>query len=426
MTLKIAIVGGGVAGLVSAHLLHPRHDITLFEADTRVGGHVNTVEVEVDGAVHAVDTGFIVYNERNYPAFTRLLAELEVETQPSDMSFSVSCRHTGLEYRTSTARALFAQPRNLASPSFMRLLADIPRFNRAARRLIGSDDLTTTLAEFLEAGGYSRSFVEHYLVPLGASIWSADPVGFAGFPAAALARFFDRHGLTDFGDRPQWRTISGGAARYVERIRAPFRDRIRLDSPVRRIERDAAGVTLYTDDNGGERFDRVVLATHSDQSLRMLARPTRLEEEVLAAIPYQRNRATLHTDASALPRARSAWASWNYLHLGDHGAEPQRRAALTYNANRLQSIRSSRPLCTTLNHEEAIDPETIIATFDYEHPVFDSRGMSAQRRHRELNGTLNTYYAGAYWGWGFHEDGVQSALAAVAQMEEAAELEVAA
>jgi predicted NAD/FAD-binding protein len=411
--MRVAIVGSGVSGLVSAHLLHPEHQITMYEADNRVGGHVNTVTVELDDGIHAVDTGFIVYNERTYPAFTKLLAQLGVQTQPSDMSFSVSCAETGLEYRTTNANTLFAQRRNLARPSFLRLLADIPRFNRGARRLIDSEDLTTTLADFLDEGGYSRSFVDHYIVPLGASIWSADPARFSRFPMAALARFFDRHGLTSPAERPRWRSITGGAARYVERLVAPFEDRIRLGSPVRRIERDEAGVTVYTDSNGGEHFDRVVLATHSDQSLRLLARPTPVEEQVLGAIGYQPNRATLHTDRSALPRSRRAWAGWNYIHLAHHGGERPHQASLTYNANRLQSIASAQPLCTTLNRDGVIDPAAVIASFDYEHPVFDETAMRAQRCHDRLNGTLNTYYCGAYWGWGFHEDGVQSALVAM-------------
>jgi uncharacterized protein len=409
----VAIIGSGVSGLVSAHLLYRHHEITLYEADIRVGGHVNTINVARDDGVYAIDTGFIVYNERNYPGFTRLLDQLGVPTQASDMSFSVSCAQTGLEYRTTSANTLFAQRRNLARPSFIRLLADIPRFNRAARRLLGSDDLSVTLAEFLDAGGYSRSFIDHYIVPLGASIWSADPARFTRFPAAALARFLDRHGLASLGDRPRWRTVTGGATRYVERLILPFRSRIRLGSPVRRVEREDGGVTVFTDDNGGERFDSVVLATHANQSLAMLARPTPLEARVLSAIQYRPNRATLHTDERALPRSRRAWASWNYQHLADHDREEQREAALTYHANQLQSIASADTFCTTLNSEDRIDPETIIASFDYEHPVFDGPAMRMQRRHNDLNGTLNTYYCGAYWGWGFHEDGVQSALVAM-------------
>ena len=418
MSVRVAIIGSGVSGLVAAHRLHGNHEVTVFEADSRIGGHVNTVEV-VDGeTVHAVDTGFIVYNEPNYPEFTRLLRTLGVATQPSDMSFSVSCAQTGLEYRTSNANTLFAQRRNATRPSFLRLLADIPRFNRAARRLLAADDLTTSLADFLLRGRYSRGFVDHYLIPLGASIWSADPVRFAEFPAAALARFFDRHGLLSIGPRPQWRTVSGGSARYVERLVAPFARRIRLAEPVRRIERDDTGVDVFTDNNGGERFDRVVLATHADQSLRLLARPTPLEEQVLGAITYQPNRATLHTDSRAMPRSRRAWASWNYAHLAGHDGPESRQANLTYHANQLQSIISTRALCTTLNDEGAIDPDAIIATFDYAHPVFDAAAMRAQRHHQDLDGTLNTYYCGAYWGWGFHEDGVRSAVASTRRLVE--------
>ncbi len=413
MSKRVAIIGSGVSGLVSAHLLHNDHDITLYEADARLGGHVNTVAVARDDGDHAIDTGFIVYNERNYPAFARLLDDLGVATQASDMSFSVSCAQTGLEYRTTSANTLFAQRRNLARPSFLRLLADIPRFNRAARRLLASSDLSITLADFLDAGRYSRSFIDHYIVPLGASIWSADPSRFTQFPAAALARFLDRHGLTSLGDRPRWRTVAGGASRYVDRIAMPFRDRIRLGSPVRRVDRDEAGVTVFTDDNGGERYDSVVMATHSDQSLAMLARPTQLEVRVLGSIQYKANHATLHTDERALPRSRRAWASWNYQHIAAHPGGEAGSAALTYHANTLQSIASRHTFCTTLNSEDRIAPDKIIASFEYEHPVFDEHALRVQRFHDELNGTLHTYYCGAYWGWGFHEDGVRSALVAM-------------
>ena len=406
--MRIAIVGSGVSGLVSAHLLHPLHEITLFEAQDRLGGHVNTVRVpDADAPDHAIDTGFIVFNEANYPGFTRLLAQLGVASQPSDMSFSFSCMQTGLEYRGTDFNTLFAQRRNLVNPGFLRMLVDITRFNRDARRLLQSEDVTTSLDDFLAAGHYSSDFVDRYVTPLGSSIWSSDPSRFGEFPAAALARFFDRHGLLRLRDRPEWRTVQGGASSYVDALTAPMRDRIRLGAPVQRIVRDETGVSIWAGDGtAGERFDRVIIAAHADEALGMLDAPTPLETETLGAFRFQPNRATLHTDVTMLPRNHRAWASWNYQRV----AFGQRSPTLTYNANSLQSIRSERVFCTTLNREDAIDPADVIASFDYAHPVFDARALQMQGRQSLLNGQEHTHYCGAYWGYGFHEDGVQSAL----------------
>lgn len=411
---SIAIVGSGVAGLVTAHQLHPRADVTLFESAPRVGGHVNTVDVEDGDRTHAIDTGFIVYNERNYVGFTALLEELGVDSQPSEMSFSVSSLATGLEYRGSSLNTLLARRSNALRPSFVRMVADIPRFNRAAKRLIDAGDLSLTLREFLEMGRYSRAFVDDYLIPLGASIWSADPQSFADFPVAPLARFFDRHGLLSLGDRPEWRTIAGGGRRYVEAITAPLGSRVRTGCTVRRIERDETGVVLHHDGaTDGERFDRVVVATHADTALAMLDRPTAAEQSVLGAFRFQANRATLHTDAALLPRAPRARASWNYRRVGEH----QRVPVLTYYANRLQDIRSNMDYCITLNADDAINPSRVLASFDYAHPVFDEAALRAQQRHHEIDGTMRTHYVGAYWGYGFHEDGVQSALRVVQRVD---------
>ncbi len=403
---RVAVIGSGVSGLVTAHLLHPHADVTVFEADSTVGGHVNTVEV-VDGErTLGIDTGFIVYNERNYPRFTALLDDLGVETQPSDMSFSVSSRKSGLEYAGTNVNTLLARRTNALRPSFVRMLFDVTRFNRAFRDLLSRDDLSLTIAQFLDEGRYSRSFVDDYLVPLGASIWSANPQTFTEFPAAPLARFLDQHGLLSLGDRPKWRTVTGGARHYVDALIRPLGERVRTNCPVRHVARDESGVLVRSGAYpGGERFDRVVFATHADTALALLERPTDDEKEILGAIKFQFNRATLHTDASLLPRRPRARASWNYLQTGEDSSAP----VLTYYANRLQGIVSSTDYCITLNADDAIDPTTVLASFDYTHPVFDEAALRTQRRHHEVDGHHRTHFVGAYWGYGFHEDGAQSA-----------------
>lgn len=408
--LKVAVVGSGVAGLVCAYALHEKHDVTLFEAEPRAGGHTNTVEVEVDGEAHVVDTGFIVYNERTYPAFVRLLHHLGVETKDSDMSFGVSDERTGLEWRGTSPSTLFAQRRNIASPAFHRMLLDVVRFNRAARRMAADDnaDPDLTLGEFLDRGRWSRQLVDWYLVPMGSAIWSADPGSFADIPIATFARFFDNHGLLRLGDQPRWRTIEGGAAHYVEALLRPLAGRVQLGAAVEKVVRRPAdgNIELRTEAGDLVEFDHVVLATHSDQALRLLADPSDAEREILGSIRYQPNRATLHTDERLLPRTRRARASWNYHRTAvDTG-----QAMVTYDLNRLQGIESTRPILLTLNREDEIDPSTIVASFDYDHPVLDAAAVRAQRRRDEISGQRCTSFAGAYWGYGFHEDGVQSAL----------------
>jgi predicted NAD/FAD-binding protein len=428
--MKVAIVGGGVSGLVCAHRLHPHHDVTLFEADPRPGGHAHTVRVDLGGdEVHDVDVGFIVYNEATYPRFTALLAELGVATRPSNMSFSVRNEQSGLEYSSSGLRGLFAQPRNALRPSFVRMLADVGRFNRRARRLVEAADTASgdhaffdgvheldalTLAYVLGDGRWSRQLVDDYLVPLGAAIWSADPSTFLTFPAVAFARFMDNHGLLSLGRRPAWRTVVGGSQRYVDAIVGPLGRHVRLGEPVDKVRRCAdadGGVEVVSASRGPERFDRVILAGHSDQMLSLLSDPTTREREVLGALRYQPNVATLHTDERFLPSRRAARASWNY-HAGvaANRAEGGPAVAVTYWMNRLQSIRSSRPLLVTLNRQDEIDPAQVLRQFDFDHPVFDVGALSAQRRLAEIQGTDGTYFAGAYWGYGFHEDGVRSAL----------------
>ncbi len=410
---RIAIIGSGVSGLVAALNLNDRADIVLFEAHERVGGHVNTVEVHEANQTLGIDTGFIVYNERNYPGFSDLLAQLGVATQSSDMSFSVSSTATGLEYRGTNLNTLLARRTNALRPSFVRMVCDIPRFNRAVRALLDHNDISLSLDDFLRRERFSRPFVDDYLIPLGAAIWSANPQEFSAFPATSLARFLDQHGLLSLANRPPWRTVAGGAQNYVHALVAPFRDKIRTRCAVRLVERDENGVLVRSDAwPDGERFDRVVFATHADSALTLLAAPTAREIEVLGAFRFQRNRATLHTDEGLLPERRRAWASWNYRRTGDD----QRVPVLTYYANRLQDLASETNYCITLNADDVIDPSKVLASFDYAHPTFDEAAIRAQRRHGEIDGWLRTHFVGAYWGYGFHEDGVQSALRVVERM----------
>jgi predicted NAD/FAD-binding protein len=398
--IRIAVIGTGIAGNVAAwHLHREGHDIAVFEAGSHIGGHTHTHEI----GGHAIDTGFIVFNDRTYPHFTRLLDQLGVESQPSSMSFSVRNEEIGLEYNGTSLSTLFAQRRNFVRPSFFRMLADIVRFNREAPRLLASQE-NPTLGEYLSANRYSRAFIGDYLVPMGAAIWSTDPERMFGFPARFFVRFLHNHGMLSINDRPQWRVIRGGSARYVEKLVAPFRHRIRLNTPARSVLRLRGEVRV-----NGERFDYAFIACHADQALRILADPSPLEREVLGAIRYQENEAVLHTDTSLLPRRRRAWAAWNYHVL------PERRGpvALTYNMNILQSLAARETCCVTLNRTQDIDPDRVLKRLVYHHPLFTPAAVAAQARHSELNGVQRTYYCGAYWRFGFHEDGVVSALAAL-------------
>jgi len=400
--MRLAIVGSGVSGLVAAHLLHERHEITLFEARERIGGHVNTVDVvEEDGTTTPVDTGFIVYNEHNYPLFTRLLSRLGVETQPSNMSFGVRCDRTGLEYGSASIDTLFAQRRNVVSPGFHAMLRGILRFNREAGPAVRNGAAALTLGEYLEKGRYAPQMVEHYLLPMGSALWSIPRGRVLEMPASFFVGFFENHGMLTVNDQPQWRVVTGGSATYVEALIEPFRDRIRTRTPVRRVERKHAHV-----DVDGETFDQVIFACHADQALRILADPTRREREILGALPFQKNDVVLHTDTSVLPRSRRAWASWNYRVDPEAGTA----ATVTYNMNRLQTLASRRTYCVTLNATSPIDPASILYRTEMSHPVFTREGQAAKARHTEISGVANTHYCGAYWGYGFHEDGVRSAV----------------
>ncbi|MEA2458528.1 MAG: uncharacterized protein QOC95_1500 [Thermoleophilaceae bacterium] len=405
--MKIAIVGAGISGLGVAHLLHPDHEIAVFEANGYAGGHTNTVRVDTADETHHVDTGFIVFNDRNYPNFERLLRRIGVAWQPSDMSFAVSDERGDFEYSSTSVNGLFANRAHLAQPWFHRMLADVVRFQRAARSLLASRSPGPSLGDWVEELRFSRRFIDGLIVPQASAVWSADPRQMWTFPARFLAEFFQNHGMLGLRDRPEWRTVKGGSARYVEALVRPLGDRLRLNAPVDAIERHDDHVTVTPRGGEAERFDQVVIATHSDQALRMLADPSDREHELLGAIPYQPNQAVLHTDRGMLPRRRRAWASWNY-HLLEH---PPGKSTVTYHMNRLQSLRSDTQFCVTLNRTEAIDPRAVIRKIDYAHPVYTAAGEAAQKRHHEISGAHSrTHYCGAYWGWGFHEDGLKSGL----------------
>jgi uncharacterized protein len=408
--MRIGIIGTGVSGLVCAHMLHGDHELVVFEAGEQAGGHANTVHVETGTGAHDLDTGFIVFNDRNYPMFERLLEELAVPTQPSQMSFGVS-DGVDFEYSSTSPNGLFASRGHVLTPSFHRMIADLVRFNRDALRLLASEE-TPSLGDWLVRQRYSRAFVEGLIVPQASAVWSADPARMWSFPARFLVEFFDNHGMLGFRNRPRWRTIAGGSRIYVDALTRPWRERIRLSTPVTEVARHPDHVTVSSRGCEPERFDAVVIATHSDQALALLADPSERERELLGAIPYQDNEAVLHTDRSLLPRRRRAWASWNY-HLQEGVAQ---RCTVTYHLNRLQSLHADREFCVTLNRTEAIDPERIIRTIQYAHPVFTPASIAAQSRHHEISGRNRTHYCGAYWGWGFHEDGVRSALRTVREL----------
>lgn len=399
--MRIAVIGAGVSGLVAAHLLHRAgHAVTVLEAGAYAGGHTNTIRVDEPDASLDVDTGFIVFNDRNYPNFEKLLAGLGVASQPSDMSFGVGDERGDFEYASTSANGLFAKRAHLASPAFHRMVLDVRRFQREARALLDSDE-DPSLAQWLRDAGFGDAFVEKLIVPQAAAVWSADPSQMDAFPARFLVAFFDNHGMLDLKERPRWRVVAGGSRRYVEALTAPFADRIRLGTPVRSVVRTHDAVTV-----DGEAYDHVVLATHADQTLAILgADATPLERELLSAFPYAPNEAVLHHDERLLPRRRRAWASWNYHLL----AEPTGKPTVTYHMNRLQSLPARRQWCVTLNRTAAIDPDKIVRTIQYAHPVFTAAGMDAQRRVAEISGA-RTHFCGAYWGWGFHEDGVVSGL----------------
>ena len=400
--MRVAIVGSGISGLFVARALYPLHEVTLFEARDRIGGHVNTLRVEDDSGEWSVDTGFIVYNERNYPLFTRLLQDLEVPTQPSNMSFSVRSDRSRLEYNGSTVSQLFVQKRNLLRLGHYRMIRDILRFNREAHEAIAKEAGGVSLGEYIELGKYSAHFVQHYLIPMGSALWSMPPQCVLEMPAEFFVNFFRNHGMLSVNDRPEWRVVCGGSKRYVEALIRPFRDRIRTSSPVISVRRNADQVLV-----NGESFDQVVLACHSNQALDVLEDATYAEHEVLGSLTYQMNKVVVHTDESVLPHRKAAWGSWNY-YVAEQEESP---AVVTYNMNLLQKIDASRTYCVSLNQNDSIDKNQIIHSMRYRHPLFRPGRDIAQRNHAALLRRRGISYCGAYWGYGFHEDGVRSALA---------------
>jgi hypothetical protein len=417
--MKIAVIGTGVAGNVIAHHLQHQHDVHVFEAGSHIGGHAHTHDIELGGRYWSIDTGFIVYNELTYPHFTAMLKSLGVATQPSHMSFSVRCDRTGLEYNGNTLNSLFAQRSNLVRPAFWRMVTGILRFNREAPVLLADDgDSQITLGRYLSQHRYSREFIDWYIVPMGAAIWSTDPVRMLDFPARSFVRFFHNHGMLSVNERPQWRTVSGGSREYVRQLTRGFTDRIRLNCPVQRIQRNDDHVRIDSAACSGERFDQVFIACHSDQALELLADPSALEVETLGAIPYQASDLLLHTDTRMLPRRPLARAAWNY-HLANESPSgaPGTAAKLTYDMNVLQGLQGPERFCVSLNRSDDIDPAKVLRHLRYEHPLYTPAGLAAQGRHAEVNGVQRTYFCGAYWRYGFHEDGIASALAALDHFE---------
>ncbi|HAN67278.1 MAG TPA: FAD-dependent oxidoreductase [Halieaceae bacterium] len=405
--MDIAVIGSGISGLSCAHYLSRQHRVTVFEAGTQIGGHTATVDVKLGTRRYAVDTGFIVYNDWTYPNFIALLDELGVSSRPTEMGFSVNDIESGLEYSGSSINTLFAQRRNLASPRFLGMVRDILRFNREAVADLDGGLLQAgeTLGHYLERKRYGAAFSSHYLVPMASAIWSSDCASVTDFPLEFFLRFFRNHGLLSVNNRPQWRVVEGGSREYLRPLCQRFEDRIHTASTVTHINRDPRGVDLSLRDGRSFRFDQVVIATHSDQALNMLADASQEERAILGALPYQDNEVVLHTDVRLLPRNRKTWSSWNYRLGVDSG-----RAVVTYNMNILQGLNAPETFCVTLNDTASINPNRVLGTFNYAHPVFSLEGIKAQQRWQDINGSRNTWYCGAYWHNGFHEDGVVSAL----------------
>ena len=405
--MKIAIIGSGIAGLTSAYLLSRRHEITLFEAGNRIGGHTHTVNVTVDDKSYAIDTGFIVFNDWTYPNFIRLLGQIGVRFKPTEMSFSVCDENTRFEYNGNNINSLFAQRSNILSPGFWGMLRDILRFNREAPLDLQEQRISAdmTLGDYLEAKGYGPRFILHYIVPMGAAIWSMSLVDMLKFPLQFFVRFFKNHGLLSVNNRPQWCVIEGGSSSYIEPLTRNFREHIRLDCPVHLVERNEEGVVVHSA-AGTEAFDKVVFACHSDQALALLGDPSESELQILGALPYADNDVVLHTDTRLLPDRQLAWASWNYRLTPNR----QTQAAVTYDMNILQGIDSDTTFCVSLNQTPMINPLKILARYTYAHPQYSLAAVAAQGRREEISGVRNTFYCGAYWANGFHEDGVVSAL----------------
>ena len=406
--MKVAIVGSGISGLTCAYILNNDHDITIFEKNDYVGGHTHTHQIEYGGKEFSIDSGFIVYNEWTYPNFIKILDQLGVERQLTRMGFSVKSDKNNLEYAGHSLNGLFAQRSNLFRPSFMRILLSMRRFNYEAKTELKTLDPQITLGKYLVSRNYPKEFIKHYIIPIGAAIWSTVPKQMMEMSAVFFIRFFDNHGLLQVLNRPNWWVISGGSKKYVEKMIGGFKDKIRLSSPVKNVKRGGENITVQFGSGPleNENFDSIIFACHSNQSLAMLDSPSKEEEEILSAIKYQKNDALLHFDDSILPKRKNAWSSWNYLLDEDQ----DKAVALTYNMNILQSLKSDRTFCVSLNSGDLVDQSKVIKHLNYEHPLFTLSSIEAQGRKNEISGKNNTYYCGAYWRNGFHEDGVMSAL----------------
>ena len=406
--MKVAIVGSGISGLTCAYILNNDHDITIFEKNDYVGGHTHTHQIEYGGEEFSIDSGFIVYNEWTYPNFIKILDQLGVERQLTRMGFSVKSDKNNLEYAGHSLNGLFAQRSNLFRPSFMRILLSMRRFNYEAKTELKTLDPQITLGKYLVSRNYPKEFIKHYIIPIGAAIWSTVPKQMMDMSAVFFIRFFDNHGLLQVLNRPNWWVISGGSKKYVEKMIGGFKDKIRLSSPVKNVKRGGENITVQFGSGPleNEDFDSIIFACHSNQSLAMLDSPSKEEEEILSAIKYQKNDALLHFDDSILPKRKNAWSSWNYLLDEDQ----DKAVALTYNMNILQSLKSDRTFCVSLNSGDLVDQSKVIKHLNYEHPLFTLSSIEAQGRKNEISGKNNTYYCGAYWRNGFHEDGVMSAL----------------
>ena len=403
--MRIAVIGSGISGLASAWLLSRQHDVVLFEASDYLGGHTHTHDIELEGTNYRVDTGFIVHNPMHYPLLTRMFEELGVATKPTTMSFSMHSEASGVEYNATSLAGLFCQRRNLLSPRFWRMLADLRRFYRIAPRLLDTEDPGPTLGDYLQQHGFGEAFRDEHLLPMASALWSSPSAQILSFPARYLVQFMANHHMLQVSGRPDWRVVRGGSASYVRALQERWQVSVRLQTPVHSVRRDADGVDVLTAD-GTERFNQVVLACHSDQALALLADADDRESAILGAIPYQTNDVVLHTDARLLPRNRKAWAAWN-AHVP---RDPSDACTVSYCMNLLQGIDAPQPLVVTLNRTHAIDPSHILRRMSYAHPVYTHASVAAQGRRYVIQGQRRTWFAGAYWGWGFHEDGIRSAV----------------
>lgn len=407
--MKIAIIGSGISGNTLAYHLNSNHQITLFESNSRVGGHSHTHEIEIFNQKLNVDTGFIVFNKKTYPHFLNLLNELKVPYENSAMSFSVKDSQKDFEYNGTNLNALFAQRKNLISPTFYKMIKEILRFNKNSTLLL-KDNEEISLGEYLDREAYSDFFKKYYILPMGSAIWSSDVKTMMTFPAKFFVRFFDNHGMLNINDRPQWLTITGGSINYVKKLISPFEKKIKLNSQIKSVDRKNDHVAIQFHDRD-EKFDWVFFACHSDEALKLIKSPTQDEKNVLKAIPYKDNEVILHFDERFMPRRKLAWAAWNY-HVAEDSSSP---VSLTYNMNILQNLKTNVPVLVTLNPQEKIDKHKIIKKLSYAHPQYSLKSIEAQSKHHLISGVNRTSFAGAYWGNGFHEDGVKSAIDAIEQ-----------